>query len=260
MTDQSPREVGMTQMLKPCPFCGAPAELVVLGKGQANERHGVRCADLTCGAMVRLGTKQGESAELWNTRVSSTLREALEPFAKAYEDEGDGPWHEDGHNLWEHPAALDLTVGDLRRARAAIETLRASSIPEPEAAPMLTEAEQDELVERINANPMLHPLPPEAASSDEDAEWVRQFVEAQKFTLGERAKERLEAIANRLSAEPEAVTLRVEAAWNEVRDRLNAEHEAGIISYRELKAGLNNAAMLRVAAALINVSSRVMAK
>jgi Lar family restriction alleviation protein len=58
----------MTDKLKSCPFCGSAGEHIVFGKGQKNERHGVRCSDLTCGAMVRLGTKRGESAELWNTR------------------------------------------------------------------------------------------------------------------------------------------------------------------------------------------------
>jgi hypothetical protein len=37
-------------------------------------------------------------------------------------------------------------------------------------------------------------------------------------------------------------------AWNEVRDRLNKEHGEGIITYREMKAGLNNAAIIRDAA------------
>lgn len=40
----------------------------------------------------------------------------------------------------------------------------------------------------------------------------------------------------------------VERAWLELRERLNREHQEGIISYRELKAGINAAAIIRDAA------------
>jgi hypothetical protein len=60
------------------------------------------------------------------TRIEQLLnrverqREALKPFAAAYEDCCDGEGFENRHSLWEHPAAMDLTVGDLRTARAAL--------------------------------------------------------------------------------------------------------------------------------------------
>jgi hypothetical protein len=56
--------------------------------------------------------------------AATDLFDALRPFAAAYEDEGDGAAFEDQHNLWEHGAALDLTVGDLRRARTALAKAR----------------------------------------------------------------------------------------------------------------------------------------
>lgn len=51
------------------------------------------------------------------TRLS-TMQAALEPFAAAVDDldEHDS----DGEHLWESPAAMSLSTGDLRRARAAL--------------------------------------------------------------------------------------------------------------------------------------------
>lgn len=46
--------------------------------------------------------------------------EALRPFAKALDDWGDDKTHPDTGDLWEHPAAMLITVGDLRGARAAL--------------------------------------------------------------------------------------------------------------------------------------------
>jgi hypothetical protein len=45
--------------------------------------------------------------------------EALKPFAVAYEDAGD-PYDEDGWAAWEHPLAMNVTVGNFRRAFAAL--------------------------------------------------------------------------------------------------------------------------------------------
>ena len=50
--------------------------------------------------------------------------EALTPFAKAYEDQGDNAWVEDKMSLWEHPAAFEVTVGNLRDARKALANLK----------------------------------------------------------------------------------------------------------------------------------------
>jgi hypothetical protein len=50
------------------------------------------------------------------------MREALEPFAKALDDWGDEPEQSDRRNLYEHPAAIGIGIGDLRRARAALDS------------------------------------------------------------------------------------------------------------------------------------------
>ena len=47
----------------------------------------------------------------------AALEEALEPFAEAANNLDDEP---DGAELWEHPAAIVLTAGDLRKAAAAL--------------------------------------------------------------------------------------------------------------------------------------------
>lgn len=46
---------------------------------------------------------------------------ALKPFAKALDDWGDDQGQPDRWNIWEHPTASGITLGDLRRARAAIQ-------------------------------------------------------------------------------------------------------------------------------------------
>lgn len=47
------------------------------------------------------------------------LRAALKPFADAVEDLDDN--HTDDGDLWESPAAMNITAGDLRCARAVLE-------------------------------------------------------------------------------------------------------------------------------------------
>ena len=46
-------------------------------------------------------------------------RSALEPFAEAVENLDDA--HRDSSSIWESSAAMSITAGDLRRARAAHE-------------------------------------------------------------------------------------------------------------------------------------------
>jgi len=46
------------------------------------------------------------------------LKEALKPFAEAA-DTTDANDDYSSASIWEHPSALDLTIGDLRRARRA---------------------------------------------------------------------------------------------------------------------------------------------
>ncbi len=48
------------------------------------------------------------------------LREALEPFARALDEWMDDPQQPDHWNTWEHPLAIGVTIGDFRRARAAL--------------------------------------------------------------------------------------------------------------------------------------------
>lgn len=47
--------------------------------------------------------------------------DALKPFADAAEDLVDDNSYRDHDNLWETPAAMGLTHGDLRRARSALK-------------------------------------------------------------------------------------------------------------------------------------------
>jgi len=68
--------------------------------------------------ILRLLDKQGRlETEIGRLRAENAeMREALKPFAEADGDlEG-----VDRADIWEHPAALIITIGDLRAARAAI--------------------------------------------------------------------------------------------------------------------------------------------
>lgn len=49
---------------------------------------------------------------------NEALRAGLEPFAKALADGGDDESQPDDRDIWEHPIAMLITLGDLRRARA----------------------------------------------------------------------------------------------------------------------------------------------
>jgi hypothetical protein len=48
----------------------------------------------------------------------ASLREALEPFARAAEDVDEVD--DDRREMWEHPASLSVTVADFRRAHKAL--------------------------------------------------------------------------------------------------------------------------------------------
>lgn len=52
---------------------------------------------------------------------ANALEAALRPFAQALDDWGDEAEQPDNTNAWEHPISLDLTIGDFRRAHAALE-------------------------------------------------------------------------------------------------------------------------------------------
>lgn len=115
--------------LKPCPFCGAPAEL----REATNVRYsyGVRIKCTGCridathtgSDLDSFGVKSLAIAA-WNRRADDSkdkriaeLETALAPFAEASKDfdaECLDQW-----DIWEHPAALNITVGDLRRALSA---------------------------------------------------------------------------------------------------------------------------------------------
>jgi hypothetical protein len=55
---------------------------------------------------------EGEAAERY--------RQALKPFAKALDDWGDEPGHPDSRTAWDHPIGMNVTLGDFRKARAAL--------------------------------------------------------------------------------------------------------------------------------------------
>jgi len=106
----------MSHPLKPCPFCGKPAQSAFVHASIPWWQ--VECTD--CSAHVDAET-EADAIAAWNTRASTAseaerVREALEPFAKCCEqiadDEPDDEW-----------AKFRLTVGDYRRALAAIRSL-----------------------------------------------------------------------------------------------------------------------------------------
>ena len=53
--------------LKPCPFCGGEADIVVYG---ATGEHTIEC--LTCGAEGATEYDKAEAIEAWNTRAERT--------------------------------------------------------------------------------------------------------------------------------------------------------------------------------------------
>ena len=59
----------MEETLRPCPFCGAEAEIVRNGSGS----YFVRCADKQCAAKTRLYHENENGARLaWNRRAERT--------------------------------------------------------------------------------------------------------------------------------------------------------------------------------------------
>jgi Lar family restriction alleviation protein len=178
----------MTQMLKPCPFCGS--DKVQTGVMSFGDGDVSRVVCMNCHVEGPNGASEEAAIERWNTR--------------------------------------------------------ASSIPEPEAARTHYErgfGPGDGFSHIID--------PPEAASSDEDAEWLRE--NAHGFVYGRRSDppdgrpeelNRLKAIAARLSAEPEAASCTIEdaAKVRELIDTLwTAWLEAGRpLSFISMTGGLVN--------------------
>lgn len=73
---------------------------------------------------VKAAEAKAEAAETSLASSQAKLREmekALEPFAKAAADIEDSD--EDRWEMWEHHASMSVTVGDFRRARAALRAL-----------------------------------------------------------------------------------------------------------------------------------------
>lgn len=54
--------------------------------------------------------------------AAPALYEALEPFANVYEETCDD--ERDDRSLWDHAAAMGITIGDLRAAAAALRLAR----------------------------------------------------------------------------------------------------------------------------------------
>lgn len=71
----------MTEELKPCPFCGSTA--VVLVNVAAGE-YLASCNTLECGATGSMGHSHAQAVELWNTRFAvSDILERLEAWLLA---------------------------------------------------------------------------------------------------------------------------------------------------------------------------------
>lgn len=64
----------------------------------------------------------GDHRDEWRAKAVE-LMGALEPFAQALDDWGDEPdKYRDNLEIWEGAVAMNITYGDLRRARAALST------------------------------------------------------------------------------------------------------------------------------------------
>jgi hypothetical protein len=74
-------------------------------------------AQAECLEQARLNG-MGAERELALMAERDRLRDALRPFAEAADDLDED--HIDKWEIWESPAAMSLTAGDLRKARAAL--------------------------------------------------------------------------------------------------------------------------------------------
>lgn len=98
-----------------CQVCVAHEQLSAQSAEIARLQEKVRQADVVASiALSERNFSVAKDAEI------ARLRKALKPFADAVESLDDN--HTDGGHLWESPAAMNITAGDLRRARAALET------------------------------------------------------------------------------------------------------------------------------------------
>lgn len=101
----------------PCPFCPIPHRTGVILRNEGWRSYSVCCYG--CRTLGSAVATRERAIELWNVHANSqlvtALVEALQPFAKAadvfdqFVDEG----------LW----ANNITIGELRRARAALALL-----------------------------------------------------------------------------------------------------------------------------------------
>lgn len=115
------------ERLLPCPFCGASME--PMPNEPSTYRHayhrGSKCPAL--GLYVFVGEHDDpEHIAAWNRRADEALVKALRPFAEAAERYNDIPGIlrvDDNVELWQDGKRIDfITVGDLRRARAALRS------------------------------------------------------------------------------------------------------------------------------------------
>lgn len=88
----------------------ARAEAVIAGED--------RISDSEMMALLRRRVRHVEAERDAARAEAARLMEALKPFAAAADDLDDPPWRDDSH-CWESPAAMAVTAGDFRRARAA---------------------------------------------------------------------------------------------------------------------------------------------
>lgn len=84
----------MTQILKPCPFCGGAAILV--RQGTVRQSHQIECED--CGCFVESGEVDWNSGNKWNTRepnIPSVHKKLMIRGANAIGEATDWNWFDE---------------------------------------------------------------------------------------------------------------------------------------------------------------------
>lgn len=108
--------------LKPCPMCRGPAELRPMNGGHQAK---AQCRVMGCGIQTPI-LAPDVAAGIWNIRAAlsgiSEVVDALEPFARCAERAHETT--EDDRLLDVFTVGSPLTVGDLRKARAALSHYR----------------------------------------------------------------------------------------------------------------------------------------
>ena len=64
-------------MIKPCPFCGAKAEI----RSKPANRFTVACSSRSCGAVIASSQNEQEAIQSWNRRVGGDAADISAPEA-----------------------------------------------------------------------------------------------------------------------------------------------------------------------------------